>query len=179
MRHHAVRGRYVAALSLFLLPFASLTAQAGRGTLTGKITDVRSGSPLAGARVTIGASQVGATTSANGSYRLFVPLGRTEVRFSAIGYGMRRDTITVADGATATHDVSLEREPVTLTEIVTIGSRTPDRTVVNSPVPVDVLTSEDLKLSGRSGSRSRGSIRSRAGSSVQPRSWRTEVPDDG
>ncbi len=150
MSWHPVRRRHLAALSLLaLLPLASLAAQAGRGTLTGTITDLRSGAPLAGARVTVGGSQIGATTNARGTYRLFLSSGRTEVRFSAIGYGMRRDTVNVADGGTATRDVTLEREPVTLSEISAIGSRNADRTIVNSPVPVDVLTSEDIKLSGR------------------------------
>ncbi len=140
----------LAALALLtLLPAASLVAQAGRGTLTGKITDVRTGSPLAGARVTIGTSQIGATSNANGVYRFVLPSGRSEVRFAAIGYGVRRDTVNVADGATVTRDVSLERSAVTVSEIAVIGSRNADRTNVTSPVPVDILTSADIKLSGR------------------------------
>ncbi|MEP6589971.1 MAG: TonB-dependent receptor [Gemmatimonadota bacterium] len=150
MRPLASRSRRLAALAfLTLLPITSLVAQAGRGTLTGKITDVRNGAPLAGARVTLGASQIGATSNASGVYRLFLPSGRSEVRFAAIGYGLHRDTVNVADGATVTRDVSLEREAVTLSEIATIGSRNADRTSVSSPVPVDILTSEDIKLSGR------------------------------
>ncbi len=150
MSQHPVRRRRLTALSLLaLLPIASLAAQAGRGTLTGRITDVRNGGPLAGARVTVGTSQIGATTNASGTYRLFLSSGRSEVRFAAIGYGVHRDTVNIADGATVTRDVALQREAVTLSEIATIGSRNADRTSVSSPVPVDVLTSEDIKLSGR------------------------------
>ncbi len=150
MDQRPIRTRRLAALVLLaLLPLASLAAQAGRGTLTGTITDLRTGNPLAGARVTVGASLIGATTNARGNYRLFLPSGRTEVRFRAIGYSMLRDTVNVADGATTTRDASLEQAAVTLSEIAAIGTRNADRTVVNSPVPVDVLTSEDIKLSGR------------------------------
>ena len=86
MSQHPVRRRRLTALSLLaLLPIASLAAQAGRGTLTGRITDVRNGGPLAGARVTVGTSQIGATTNASGTYRLFLSSGRSEVRFAAIG----------------------------------------------------------------------------------------------
>ena len=150
MSQHPVRRRRLAALSLLaLLPLASLAAQAGRGTLTGTITDGRSGAPLAGARVSIGSSQVGATSNASGTYRLFLPSGQSEVRFSAIGYGLVRDTVRITDGASITRNVTLEREAVTLSEISAIGSRNADRTSVSSPVPVDILTSEDIKLSGR------------------------------
>lgn len=150
MSQQPVHRRRLAVFTLLaLFPLVSLAAQAGSGTLTGKITDARGGAVIAGARATIGASQIGAIANANGTYKLVLPPGRTEVRFTAIGYGIRRDTVDVAKGATVTFDIELSREAVTLSEISVIGSRNADRTITNSPVPVDVLTSADIQLSGR------------------------------
>jgi iron complex outermembrane receptor protein len=144
MRLHQTSIAWGIGVSVMVLLPGRLAAQ---GHLTGKVVDAQTGTPLAAARVTVGTQTV--TTGTAGKYHLIVPPGRTEVRFSAIGYATRRDTLDIADGAVIMHDASLTRQPVTLAEVSTVGTRNADRTVVTSPVPVDLLTSEDIRLSGR------------------------------
>ena len=129
MRLHQTSIAWGICVSVMVLLPDRLAAQ---GHLTGKVVDAQTGTPLAAARVTVGAQTV--TTGTAGKYHLIVPPGRTEVRFSAIGYATRRDTLDIADGAVIMHDASLTRQPVTLAEVSTVGTRNADRTVVTSPV---------------------------------------------
>ncbi|MEU1622481.1 kelch repeat-containing protein [Streptomyces sp. NPDC005722] len=78
------------------------------GTVTGTVTDRRSGSPLPGAAVTAGVFR--ATTDARGRYTLPLPAGRHDVEVQAYGYapGGAAD-VDVRDGAAATRDVALRK----------------------------------------------------------------------
>ena len=57
-------------------------------------------------------------------------------------------TVTVVAGQSATADFDLATAPLLNETIVVVGSRTP-RTNADSPVPVDVVTAEELARSGR------------------------------
>jgi iron complex outermembrane recepter protein len=138
---------WLAALLGLVVP-AAATAQA-IGTVTGRVTDGQTGEPLIGARIAVAGSISGTVTRANGSYRLSLPAGRYEVRVSAIGYGLTRAQVTVPAGGTVTQDLALARAPVALEELAVTGTRAPERTSVESPVPVDVLTEAEIKSSGR------------------------------
>ncbi|MFE0631820.1 carboxypeptidase regulatory-like domain-containing protein [Streptomyces sp. NPDC058864] len=78
------------------------------GTVTGTVTDRRSGSPLPGAVVTAGIFR--ATTDARGRYTLPLPAGRHDVRVEAYGYapGEAAD-VDVTDGAAVPRDVTLRK----------------------------------------------------------------------
>ncbi|MFZ9690106.1 MAG: TonB-dependent receptor [Phycisphaerales bacterium] len=140
---------WLASLGVLTVAFLPTRVVAQSATLTGTITDSRSGGPIAAARVSVAGSPTTAVSSARGTYRLAVVPGQLIVRIVAIGFGSRTDTLTVAAGETRTLDVQLERSPINLQEIAVIGTRDEGRTVVSSPVPVDVLTAEDIKMSGR------------------------------
>lgn len=122
-------------------------ATAKAQTLTGKITDAESGVALPGARISVNGGVQAAIARADGTYRLPVSAGTQAVRVSFIGYTPVRDTVIVgADGAT--RDYKMSKGGVQLDENVIIGTRASDRTVLNAPVPVDVLTSAEIKQTG-------------------------------
>ncbi|MGH7752427.1 MAG: TonB-dependent receptor, partial [Gemmatimonadales bacterium] len=143
----ALRAAVVSWLATLVVPaFASAQAT---GIVTGRVTDGQTGEPLIGARIAVAGSISGTVTRANGTYRLSLPAGGYEVRISAIGYGLRRVQVTVPAGGTVTQDVALERAPVALDELAVTGTRAPERSSVEAPVPVDVLTEAEIKSSGR------------------------------
>lgn len=56
-------------------------------TITGKVTDQKNGTPLAGVSVYVKGTQTGTTTSTDGSFTLSVPSNAKVLVFSFIGYG--------------------------------------------------------------------------------------------
>ncbi len=137
------------AVFLWLRLPPALAAQAGGAVVTGRVTDSASSEPLAGARVFVPGSVTAATTRPDGTYRLRLGSGSQELRVAFIGYGTVRDTVQVSAGETLTRDFALAREPFALEELAVIGTRAAERTSTEAPVPVDVLTAEEIKQTGR------------------------------
>jgi iron complex outermembrane receptor protein len=136
--------------TIFSAALFALMASAGVASaqsIAGKVVDAESGQPVPGARVSVGAGVQGAIVRADGTYRLPVSAGTHVVRVSALGYTPIRDTVVVS-GAGATRDYKLTRGTQTLDVAVVTGTRMSDRTVANAPVPVDVLTTAEIKQTG-------------------------------
>ncbi len=125
-----------------------MVAQA-TATLAGRITDRQNGQPLFGARISVPGTAQGTVSRSDGTYRLTLPAGPHPIFVTYVGYAPRRDTVTVAAGETLTRDYALERGIAELNAAVIIGTRTHDRTVLNSPVPVDVLTPTEIRQTGQ------------------------------
>jgi iron complex outermembrane receptor protein len=140
---------FLALLPLLLaLPVSSLVAQ-GQGALTGRITDQRTGLAVPSATISTSTQDRVTSSRADGSYRLSLPAGRHEVLVRALGYQVRRDTMEITANGTTTQDIVLTKGVADLGQVVVTGTRRQDRTVIDAPVPVDVFTSNDIKLSGR------------------------------
>lgn len=93
-------------LVAFLLAGCQLP-QAGRGTLTGRVTDAADGNPMEGVAVMYGDSAV--YTSSAGSYIYEnVPDGSQGFRFIASGYNTAVRQVNIVNGAETVCDVSLE-----------------------------------------------------------------------
>ncbi|MDQ3673837.1 MAG: TonB-dependent receptor [Gemmatimonadota bacterium] len=137
----------IAVSVALLLPAGAARGQA-TATITGRVTDIETGAPLASAAVRAVGTQVAGTTRADGSYRLLVPAGSYDVRVTFIGYGPREQAIVVAGGQTVSRDFSLERTGIAIDQVVVTGSRRTDRTVVDAPAPIDVLSAEDIERTG-------------------------------
>jgi iron complex outermembrane recepter protein len=133
-------------VGLLLVPLA-LDAQA-RGVVTGTVTNVQTGAPLAGANIQVVGSQLGTLTRSDGMYRLELSPGSYEIRASLIGYTMATQRVVVTAGQTASRDFQLAPSAVALAELVAVGTRRADRTVTESPVPVDVLTAQVIESTG-------------------------------
>ncbi|MFF5860019.1 carboxypeptidase regulatory-like domain-containing protein [Streptomyces sp. NPDC012751] len=83
------------------------------GTLTGTVTDAKTGEPVAGA--TVGSGLDVATTRADGTYTLNLPAGETGgITVTAFGYASAAPvTLGIADGQALTHDFALKALPRT------------------------------------------------------------------
>jgi iron complex outermembrane receptor protein len=144
----SVRRAAATLVVLCTLPWSTAIAQ-DRGTLTGRVTDRSSGFALQGATVAVTGTALDAVTRGDGSYRLSLPPGRYEVRARLLGYEATRDTVQIASGATITRDFVLTKSVMNLEQVVVTGTRRQDRTIIEAPVPIDVLTASDIRMSGR------------------------------
>jgi iron complex outermembrane receptor protein len=119
-------------------------------TITGTVVDDVMGAPLAGATVTLVETGQSVETDEIGGFVLAgVAPGRYTLEVSVAGYLASSAPIDVTGdaGAAAPVTVALTSDPAMSETIVIVGSRT-QRSVLESPVPVDVIDSEMLRMSG-------------------------------
>ncbi|MBA3657584.1 MAG: TonB-dependent receptor, partial [Gemmatimonadaceae bacterium] len=127
------------------MAFASV---AGAQAITGKVSDAAGLAPLSGVRIHVVGTTTGTQSRNDGTYRIPVIPGTYVLRVSYIGYVPRTDTVVVGTGG-ATRDFALQKGGVQLDAAVVTGTRTLDRTVASSPVPIDVLSHTELTGTGR------------------------------
>jgi TonB-linked SusC/RagA family outer membrane protein len=131
---------------LFAVPFAHAGAQ-GAGTITGRVTEARTGRPVASAQVQVPGTTISAATGPNGEYTLNnVPSGTTRLRARRIGYTSADQTISVSGAQPAVANFSLFPVAVNLDEVVVTGTggAVRRRSLGNSITTLDVadLTSK-------------------------------------
>lgn len=100
---------------LLLLAFSQGFSQSK--TITGKVTDSKDGSPIAGATVQPKGARNGTSTGADGTFSITVPSGTTTLVVSSVGFD--KQEVSVASGTTA--NVSLVSTNSNLNEVVVIG----------------------------------------------------------
>ena len=113
--------------------------------LKGKVTDT-AGMAIPGATLQVIGLKIGTSTDANGTYALKFPnAGSFKLRVSFTG-SQSIETDVQIDNATRTQDFTLQDAKTTLDNVVVIGSRSSvPRTNIQSPVPVDLITTKDVK----------------------------------
>ncbi|PYP48556.1 MAG: TonB-dependent receptor [Gemmatimonadetes bacterium] len=134
------------AAFLFAVSFVPLVAQQA-GTVSGTVVATESGAPLAGASVVIVGTARSVLTNEKGQYHLSVPAGAHTVRARLIGYEAAEQGVVVPAGQTIIVDFKLTATPLSLNEVVVVGART-SRTAVETPVPVDVITAQEVIETG-------------------------------
>jgi TonB-linked SusC/RagA family outer membrane protein len=114
-------------------PLHPLRAQTG--TIRGAVTDSANGNALQGAQVSVVGGTARAETGQDGRYALTgVGAGQVRVRAQMIGYAPAEQTVTVADGETATLDFTLAAGVAKLEEVVSVGYGTRTRAELSSSV---------------------------------------------
>ena len=141
----------VITASVVLLTAVPLSASTQReASITGRVTEEGSGRPVQGVTILVAGTQRGTQSRADGTYRLVVQPGRVELLARLIGYVTTRATVTVDAGQGAAHDFLMPRATVSLEAIAVTGPRrAAERTVTEAPVPIDVVGSDEMKLTGR------------------------------
>ena len=97
IRQHSLRRRRLAAAitSTLLLGFATpqlRAQQTGTGSVTGRVIDAGVGTPLRGASVRVGLTQLGAQTGDDGRYTIRgVTPGTVDLQVNRIGYEVKRE----------------------------------------------------------------------------------------
>ncbi len=112
-------------LFLGVLTAPSLLAQTG--SLEGKVIDQPTQEPIAGANVFIEALNRGASTDAEGRYKINnVSAGEYTLRVSYVGYELKEAKITVQAGQTATLNFELEVSLYELQDLEIVGRKATD-----------------------------------------------------
>ena len=110
---------------LILICFVSVFGQE-TGSMSGRVTDKKTGEPLLGVNIVFKGTYYGAVTDINGSYRVKnVNAGTYYVEISFIGYKTVQFTSTkIVSGANKVLDVQMEESMLALgTDIVVIGEK--------------------------------------------------------
>ena len=124
-------------------------ASAQVGSVSGRVTDAKNSAAVGGAQISVVGTMRSTTTREDGSYSIGLAAGTYTLRATKIGYGPTLHSVTVSTGATATQDFSLISAPIGLDQVVVTGTRATDRTVLEAPVPIDVLSSAEIQATGR------------------------------
>ncbi len=146
---------------LLLLTLGSLTAhaqdvrekgsqsQAGKGTVTGTVTDKETGDPLVGASVvvteTTRGTRLGGVTGEEGKFSIRnVPAGTYKVEISYLGYSAGQSEIGVSADQTAdAGKISMEETQIIGETVVVSASRRPEK-LTEAPSSISVITNKDL-----------------------------------
>lgn len=112
-------------------------------TISGTISD-SDGEALIGANVVEKGTSNGAITDIDGNYSITVSAVPTTLVFSYTGYTSTEQEVT---GGSAVNIVLAEG--VGLDEVVVTGNRSRPRTILDSPVPVDNISTEQLRSTGQ------------------------------
>jgi len=130
------------SLSIFFLIISSqLFAQ----SLQGKVSD-STGVAIPGASVQVVGQKIGTSTDGNGMYVLKFPApGTYKVRVTFTGYINAEQEVAI-ESTVKTLDFALSETKSDLGDVVVIGSRSTPRTNIESVVPVDLISSKDVKV---------------------------------
>ncbi|HEY9168613.1 MAG TPA: TonB-dependent receptor [Lutibacter sp.] len=126
-------------LGIFLLFTVAIFAQSYQ--VTGKVTDTDN-QPLPGVSVTIEGTSRGTTTDFDGNYAVMVQSSENLI-FSYVGYNEKKLQM---DGTKVFNVVLVSG--VALKEVLVVGSRNPNRTAVDTAVPVDIIDVAELITAG-------------------------------
>lgn len=121
----------------FLFFLFSFTMVFSQKEISGRITDA-SGAAIIGVNVLEKGTPNGTITDFEGNYKIKVKEGAIII-FSYVGYKTVEKTVANSN----TLSVSLS-ESETLEEVQIVGSRNVKRTVVNSAVPIDIISVKDV-----------------------------------
>lgn len=133
--------RFVRSLFALVLLLAPTLARAQEpAVVTGRVTNPQ-GQPEAAVLVRIHALNAGATTAADGTYRLVIPAARirgagatVQISASRVGLGTVTRTITIQPGANLVQDFTLVPQALALDAVVVTGATTEVRREMRAAV---------------------------------------------
>lgn len=132
-------------INYLLLLFIFITNYSiAQEVFSGKVTEAN-GAPLVGASITVKGTSTGTIADFEGNYNINAEKGATIV-FSYIGFFTKEVQAT-----TPIINVILEEDGQELDEIQIVGSRSIKRTIIDTPVPVDVIDISELSTKNGSG----------------------------
>jgi iron complex outermembrane receptor protein len=115
-------------------------------TVTGLVRDKDTGEAVAGVNILVKGTGQGTATDAEGRFSLAVPNDQNTLVMSFVGY----ITLEVTIPTNNVVDVALESAVGQLSEVVvSVGSRGPERTITDTPLPIDNLAVKELTTTGQ------------------------------
>jgi len=133
--------RLATLVIMLFIPFA-LFAQ--NGTITGKITDAKSGDALMGANVAIEGTTLGAATIMNGTFEIKnVPPGTYNLKVTYMGYKSVVAEVQVTADEKVTADFNMEAEIILGAQIAILADRAKPR---ETPVAYTDVQKADMEM---------------------------------
>ncbi len=129
---------------VLLLMFVTLSFNMISQTTNGTVTD-ESNNPIPFVNVLEKNSSNGTTTDEEGNYSLKVSKFPTTLIFSSLGYTKKEQEVTSGNNLI----ITLSEDGVGLDEVVLLGNRAKGRTILDSPVPIDIVDVKELASSGQ------------------------------
>ena len=131
----AVVRRLILALVVGVFCSLRLGAQANTGTITGRVVDAASQQPVADVNVIVDGTGRGTVTGPDGTFIIGgVPAGTRVVRVRRIGFNSPTQTIVVPANGTTTATFALDRQAISLQDVVTVGYGTQRRVAITGSV---------------------------------------------
>jgi iron complex outermembrane recepter protein len=134
---------YLLLFVLLLVGSQKIHAQAR--VVTGIVNDASDGTPVAGVSVVVKGTSTGNITDSDGRFSIQVPPAATTLVFSFVGYTTREVAIPEDNNVT----VTLVSNVSELGEVIIVGTRGSQRTITDTPLPVDVLSATEIKATGQ------------------------------
>ena len=132
----------VCAISFIVAPSRAF-GQATTGTVTGVVSD-SSGTPVAGARVSVDGLNLATSSGQTGRYTLSnVPAGTQTVRARLLGYRLNQVQTTVIAGQTATVNLRLNIAPAELERVI-VSTGYGQQTKANVTGASEVVAGEEI-----------------------------------
>jgi TonB-linked SusC/RagA family outer membrane protein len=103
-------------VGIFSCLFA-IAVQAQTRTISGKVTDTKDGSPLAGVSVVVKGSKSGTQTAADGTFKISVPSSTTTLVISSVGFANQEVNVSTRSSV----EVALAGSADQLNDVVVIG----------------------------------------------------------
>ena len=104
------------------------------------------GSPIPGANIMVsGSGQKGTSTGADGRFRLEVSANAASITVSFVGFKSKEVTLT----AVSDYTIELESSVSELEEVVVTSGRGAQRTLTDTPLPIDVFSTTNLVSTGQ------------------------------
>ncbi|CAN5327623.1 TonB-dependent receptor [soil metagenome] len=148
MRFRIRQGWTTAATLVIATGVAQPVAAQNTAIVNGTVRNAVTGTPVAVATIRVLPGTRSCITGGDGSCRLVVEAGQVDVRVTALGFAPASQAISLASGTSTAVAFVLQPSAVPLDEVVAVGTRSLERTVSRSPVPVDVISSQLLENTG-------------------------------
>ncbi len=115
---------FLLSTALLLLGLSSAAHGQGWGHVEGQITIADEEIGLPGATIIVDGTNFGTAADEDGYYRLRIPAGTHRLRFSAVGFEVKYDSITVGRDQTVRLDVALAESVAELEELTVVDRLT-------------------------------------------------------
>jgi iron complex outermembrane recepter protein len=133
--------RFLQPFLLLLLTVISASVFSQTQTISGKITDSKTGAPLSDVSIKVKGARKGTITNKEGAFSIAVaPTDKLEISY--VGY--KTQTLTV--GSQTSFSITMENISTELGEVVFVGSRGAARAKIETPVPVDIIKVNQVGL---------------------------------
>jgi len=151
------RSALAAVLGSFLLA-APLAAQAGTGSVSGRVIDSASNQPLVSVSVRVIGTTSGALTRNDGTYTIAgLRPGAAQVRATRIGFAAKVQPVTVVAGQSATANFTLQAQAAVLSDLIITGYGAQRREAITGSVStvnadqanVGVISNANQLMQGR------------------------------